>query len=83
MSHCCVHPAASGLDNISDDPMFVNAAAGDYRLSCGSPCINAGTNQPWMVGAMDIAGERRVARIIVDIGAYEVQPPCGSVLSIK
>ena len=30
--------------NISSDPRFVNAAAGDYRPMAGSPCIDAGTN---------------------------------------
>ena len=31
-----------GTGNISADPLFVNDAAGDYRLSAGSPCIDAG-----------------------------------------
>ena len=35
--------------NISSDPMFVDAATGDYHLQASSPCIDAGTNE----GALD------------------------------
>jgi hypothetical protein len=31
-----------GGGNINTDPLFVDAAAGDYRLSAGSPCIDTG-----------------------------------------
>ncbi len=34
--------AASGIGDLGADPLFVNAAAGDYRLSADSPAINAG-----------------------------------------
>ncbi|MFT7671362.1 MAG: hypothetical protein ACI8X5_004080 [Planctomycetota bacterium] len=33
-----------GFGNINMDPMVVNASMGDYRLSAGSPCIDAGRN---------------------------------------
>ncbi len=33
-----------GLGNIDADPMFVAPGSGDYRLSAGSPCIDAGHN---------------------------------------
>ncbi len=36
--------AFGGTGNIGSDPLFVGAANGDYRLSAGSPCIDAGDN---------------------------------------
>jgi predicted outer membrane repeat protein len=33
-----------GTGNIDADPMFVAPGSGDYRLSAGSPCIDAGHN---------------------------------------
>ena len=33
-----------GLGNIDADPMFVAPGSGDYRLSAGSPCIDAAHN---------------------------------------
>jgi len=41
------NPSFSGLKgNISAPPMFVDAAAGDYNLQPGSPCIDAGNSEP-------------------------------------
>ncbi|MHC4574936.1 MAG: PKD domain-containing protein [Planctomycetota bacterium] len=61
-----------GVSNISDDPLFVNPGAMDYRLQPDSPCINAG--DPNFVpepGEADIDGEPRVLFGRVDIGADE------------
>jgi parallel beta-helix repeat protein len=37
--------AASGTDDISADPLFVDPANGDYHLWPNSPCIDAGTSE--------------------------------------
>ena len=55
----------------TNDPRFVDPAQGDYRLRYDSPCINAGTNQPWMTSATDFAGGSRIQHGQVDIGAFE------------
>ena len=74
LNYSCTTPDLGGVGNITNDPRFVNAAAGDYHLQFTSPCINAGTNQDWMVGATDLDGNPRLdARGRVDMGAYEYQ----------
>ena len=65
-------PATSMLNCISSDPLFVNAAAGDFHLQTNSPCRNTGTNETWMVGALDLDGKPRIAGGIVDMGAFEI-----------
>ncbi len=60
-----------GQGNITNEPQFVDAAAGDYRLLPSSPCIDAGINQDWMFDATDLAGNPRMLNGRVDMGAYE------------
>ena len=64
-----------------NNPSFVNEASGDYRLKAGSPCVDAGEGS-YPSGAIDLAGNKRVYNGKVDIGAYEYQPPTGSVENI-
>ena len=70
--NCCTTPSI-GTSPITNDPLFV--AVGDYRLQPTSPCINTGTNLPWMVGATDLDGNPRIADAVADIGAYEYVAP--------
>lgn len=68
---------------ISADPQFVNPSAGNYNLSPGSPCINAGIRQNWMNTAFDIIGNKRVIGVSVDLGAYELPVACGTVFILN
>ena len=54
---------------LSVNPMFTGN--GSYTLQKTSPCIDAGVNQSWMTGALDLAGQPRIQGPKVDMGAYE------------
>ncbi|MBC2695048.1 MAG: hypothetical protein HF982_07205 [Desulfobacteraceae bacterium] len=58
-------PFQAPENNLSEDPLFKDENAGDYRLSSGSPCIDAGQPDP---SYNDPDGSRN------DIGAL----PCGA-----
>ena len=73
VSYCCLSTGVSGVSNIAGDPLFVNAAAGDFRLQPGSPCVNTGTAEG--APATDIVGVPRPQGAGVDIGAYETPVP--------
>jgi len=90
VAHSCIqglnHFAGNG--NIGADPAFVNAENSDFRLSAGSPCIDAGDNAAVPLGfGVDLAGRLRFVDDpatpdtgsgtppIVDMGAYERPGP--------
>ena len=83
IQYSCTTPLPSGTGNIASDPLFVNAAGGDYRLQAGSPCIDAGNNA-YAVGSVDMDGNPRIYNGRVDMGAYEWRPsvPSGTVLTV-
>lgn len=64
-----------GNNLLYKDPMFTDAAGGDYSLMPCSPAINAGNNTFIYAGnTTDLAGNpRRYSGWIVDLGPYEYQ----------
>jgi hypothetical protein len=71
-----------GTGCIAQYPLFVDDAAGDCHLQSGSPCIDAGTNMPWMVSARDLGGETRIYDGRVDMGCYEWVPEPGGIAAV-
>jgi hypothetical protein len=71
---CIQDWTGGGEGNISEDPRFVDAGNGDFRLRADSPCIDAGFNS-LDLPEFDIAGMHRIMfggkSLTVDMGAYE------------
>jgi hypothetical protein len=85
-TYCCIQDWAGGEGNIDLDPQFFDSDGpddnpatyedNDYRLSAGSPCIDAGDNSALdKPPGFDLDGNLRVAfgehSFTVDMGAYE------------
>ena len=58
-----------GDNPVKTDPLFVDAAAGNFRLQSNSPCIDAGLSEG--APAVDFEGTTRPQGAGVDIGAFE------------
>jgi hypothetical protein len=75
---------------ISADPLFRNPGMMDFTLRDGrhgaagvSPAIDSGLRLPWMTGAVDLAGGKRLQSGAVDMGAYEVAGPRATLFLIR
>ncbi len=76
LSYSNIQGGKSGTGNIYANPEFY--FSDDYHLTVGSPCIDAGTNDPFDgLGGTDLDGNERLqdgndnAGAFVDMGAYE------------
>jgi hypothetical protein len=74
--------AVDGAGIVSaDDPLFEDAANGDYDLQLGSPAVNRGDNAFYDAGKQpdlsalttDLAGNPRIYGRNIDLGVFEVQ----------
>jgi len=59
-----------GPNNISENPLFLDAASGDFHLLKGSPCIDEGDTTAL---TLDVDGQPRTMGTAPDIGADEFQ----------
>lgn len=76
VSDSLVEGGFPGVNVISADPKFVNAAGLDYRLQATSPCIDAGSSSDNVCGVDAAGSPRRVSKNFVpparvDMGAFE------------
>ena len=75
--YCCTIPLFTGctfVNELTNEPAFVDMDGDDFRLSGFSPCIDAGTNMAWMTTAKDLDGNSRIHDGTVDMGCYEFVP---------
>ncbi len=66
-AYCCTTPKSGYYIRLvtTNDPMFVNAAGGDFHLQYNSPCINAGNNA-YVSTTNDLDSNRRIVGYAVD-----------------
>jgi hypothetical protein len=81
LNYSCTTPlATNGVGNITNEPAFVNFAAGNFRLRAESPCVDAGANLSASINN-DLDGRPRPldgngdGLAAFDMGAYEYRTP--------
>lgn len=88
-TYSCSPLFTAGTGNIVDDPAFVSPTNGDWRLSSGSPAIDAGRwgligdSKAAVRAQRDLAGSSRLVRLNVDMGCLEAQSPAGTILLLR
>lgn len=69
--------------NITDDPLFRNAAARNYTLRVDSPCRNTGLNGAWSEGLLDLLGNPRRTGQYTDRGCFELPYGHGLIMLVR
>jgi len=68
ITYSCVQGGSEGEGNIDADPVFVDPENGDYHLSAGSPCIDAGANSALPADSFDLDDDGDTAeRVPLDL----------------
>ncbi|MEI6395099.1 MAG: choice-of-anchor Q domain-containing protein, partial [Verrucomicrobiota bacterium] len=75
--YSCSTGVSDCVGSTTADPMFLNAAAGDFRLASDSPGIDTGINIASMTNGVDLGGAPRLQGPAMDMGAYETFRPNG------
>lgn len=70
-----------GSENQTTPPLFINAAAGEYREAPTSPTVDSGLSDP-LNGSLDLDGRPRITGATTDIGAYELQPAVAPITTV-
>jgi len=76
-TNSCSVPLLNGVNNITNDPFFVDSTNANYRLQGISPCVNAGDTVAWMLSSYDLFGSNRVQGTAPEMGAIENYSPPG------
>lgn len=97
-TNSCTFPAVAGWDasNTTNAPLLIDKGSGyglshvfgNYRLTRVSPCLDTGMFFPWMTDpadarSRDLDGNPRIQHNNVDMGAYELRIPRGSMFSAE
>lgn len=80
--HCLGDADIAGWTCASASAVFRSFERGSYAIGYSSPARNVGVPLGWMTGATDLAGNKRVAGKLPDVGCYENQGG-GMILLIK
>jgi hypothetical protein len=77
--YCCTSPLHANFVScvLDDKTKWTFDKRGRVKLLKGSPCIDAASQQSWMVGATDLYGRDRKLYGKADIGAVEYVKPFG------
>jgi len=84
VGYSCAPELTHGVNgNITNAPAFKDPLEGNYRLSPGSPCRDAGVLLPGMATWRDLDFKPRVQFGGVDMGAFESPPPAGTIMVVR